>query len=124
VHANLPAEPASAAAFAAGAVAPDVDHVPLIPVRHKIGKDDPRPAAHTLLTPAGVAVAGFFLRPRAQEFLAGLVAGVWVHFVRDVATGAGLAPLQPLTRWRVNLPTRAYEAAMALLVWRALTLER
>src|SRR5436190_17952 len=63
VLANLPGGgPAWSAGYAAGAVAVDTDHLPLIPRRHKLGTSDPRPAAHTLLTPAGVATAAAFTR--------------------------------------------------------------
>ena len=121
VLANLPGGgPAWSAGYAAGAVAVDTDHLPLIPRRHKLGTSDPRPAAHTLLTPAGVATAAAFTRPPARELLLGLAAGTCVHFVRDIATGTGLAPLQPLTRRRVKLPRRAYDIAMTLLALRVL----
>jgi inner membrane protein len=125
VHANLSnADSAWATALAVGSVAPDADHVPLIPVRHKLGKDDPRPALHTLLTPAAVAAAACFTRARAREALGGLAAGICVHFVRDVASGTGLAVIQPLARWRIKLPRRSYQAGMAFLAWRAWRLER
>jgi inner membrane protein len=123
VYANLPAAgPVWTAAFAAGSVAPDVDHVPVIPVRHKLRGDEPRPALHTLATPAVVAVAGAVSRARAREAVLGLAAGICVHFVRDVATGTGIAPLLPLSSRRLKLPVRPYEAAMAVLAWRAWTL--
>jgi inner membrane protein len=123
VKANLrPGGPTWTAGFTTGAVAPDLDHVPLIPRRHKIRDDDPRPAAHTLLTPAATAAAAFFTRAPARELLLGLAAGTCAHFVRDVATGTGLAPLQPLRRRRVRLPRRGYEVMMGLLAVRALFL--
>jgi inner membrane protein len=125
VHANLPpAPPVSRAAFAVGAVAVDSDHVPLIPRRHKIKKDEPRPALHTLLTPAAIAVAATVSRARAREALLGLEAGTWAHFFRDVGTGTGLPVIQPLARWRLKLPRRCYELATALLAWRAWKLPR
>jgi membrane-bound metal-dependent hydrolase YbcI (DUF457 family) len=124
VMANLPAGgPAWTVGFAAGSVAVDADHLPLVPQRHTIRPDGPRPAAHTLLTPVGTAAAAFVTRARARHALLGLAAGTCVHFVRDVATGTGLAPLQPLTRRRVKLPRRPYEVTMALLAARACTLD-
>ena len=124
VLANLPpGGPAWTAGFAAGSVAVDADHLPLVPQRHRIRPDGPRPAGHSLLAPAGAAATACFTRGRAREFLLGLAAGTCVHFVRDVATGTGLAPLQPLTRRRVKLPRRAYEVAMALLAARACRLD-
>ena len=107
------------AGYAAGCVAVDVDHVPLIPMRHRIPKGTPRPAGHTLFLPAGIALAAGSTRGRAREALLGLAAGTCVHFLRDVATGTGLAPFQPLLGWRAKLPASVYGLAMALLAARA-----
>jgi inner membrane protein len=120
VYANLPAaSPEWTAAYATGAVAPDVDHLPLIPTRHRIRSDEPRPALHTLFTPAAVGAAANLTRARAREALLGLAAGICVHFLRDLWTGTGLSPLQPVSRRNVKGPARIYEAAMVLLAWRA-----
>ncbi len=120
VLANLPANsPAWTAAFAAGCVAVDVDHVPLIPQRKRLPKRTPRPGAHTLLVPAGLAAAAGFTRGRAREALLGLAAGTCTHFLRDVATGTGLQPLRPLSRRAVKLPGAAYAAAIGVLAARA-----
>jgi len=125
VQANLEnPDPVWAASLVAGSVAPDVDHVPLIPVRHTIKADDPRPALHTLFAPAAVAAAGCFARERTRQALLGLAAGICAHFLRDLATGTGLAVIQPLARRRIRLPRRSYQAAMMLLAWRAWKLRR
>jgi inner membrane protein len=124
VYANLPAAgPEWRAAFTAGAVAPDIDHVPLIPARHNLRGDEPRPPLHTLVTPAAVAAAAGVTPARAREALLGLAAGICAHFVRDVASGTGISPLLPLSRRRLKLSARSYEAAMVLLAWRAWTLQ-
>jgi inner membrane protein len=118
--ANLPAAtPAWTAAYAAGCVAVDVDHVPLIPRRNRFRRKGPRPVAHTLLVPAGLAAAARFTRGRAREALLGLAAGTCVHFLRDVATGTGLQPLQPLSRRSIRLPASAYGLVLGLLAARA-----
>ena len=103
--ANLSAAgPAWTAGYAVGSVVVDADHLQLVPRRHRIGKETPRPPAHTLLVPAGLAAAACVTRARAREILLGVAVGTCVHFVRDVATGSGLAPLQPLARRRVKCP--------------------
>jgi len=120
VLANVPAPaPAWAAGYAAGSVAVDADHLPLVPVHRTITRETPRPPAHTLLAPFGLAAAAAFARPPARQALLGAAAGTCVHFLRDVATGSGLAPLKPLAGFRVRLPRAGYYAAMALLAARA-----
>jgi inner membrane protein len=120
VYANLPAASREwTAAFAAGAVAPDVDHVPIIPRRHSIRMDEPRPALHTLLAPAVVGAVGVVTRARAREALLGLTAGICAHFLRDLWTGTGLSPVQPASRLDVKGPVHAYHVGVTLLAWRA-----
>jgi inner membrane protein len=123
--ANLP--PAGrvwTAGYVIGCVAVDVDHVPLLPVRHRTRTEAPRPAAHSLLVPAGLGAVAGFSRGRARETLFGAAAGTCAHFMRDLATGSGLAPLQPLVRWRTKLPRSLYALVMALLAIRAARLSR
>jgi inner membrane protein len=120
VLANLRAPgPAWAAGYAIGSVAVDADHLPLVPVRHTIRRETPRPPAHTLLTPLGVAACAAFGREAARKALLGAAAGTCAHFLRDLATGSGLAPLQPFSRWRAQLPRAGYYALAGLLAARA-----
>jgi len=125
VLANLPATgPAWRAGYAVGAVAVDADHLPLVPIRHTLRKETPRPPAHTLFVPVALALAARLTRAHAREILLGAAAGTCIHFLRDLGTGTGLVPVQPLVRWRTKAPSKAYELAMALLTARAWRLPR
>jgi inner membrane protein len=93
--------------------------LPLLPIRHTIRRQTPRPPAHTLLTPLGVAAAAAFAREAARQALLGAAAGTCAHFLRDLATGSGLAPLQPLSQWRAKLPRASYYGLAGLLAARA-----
>ena len=117
--ANLPPAPAGwTASYLAGSVAVDADHLPLIPIRHTLRLEDPRPAAHTLLVPAGLGLAARLTRGSAREIVLGAAAGTCAHFLRDLATGSGLAPIQPVASWRIKVPRAAYFVAMSVLAMR------
>jgi hypothetical protein len=100
--------PKGKAAYLAGALLPDLDHVPLAlrPVHPSL--DDPRPMSHCLLAVAPVAL---FNRATA--------AGMLAHFARDLGVGTGVPLLWPATRRSVRVPYALYAAACLLLAGRA-----
>jgi membrane-bound metal-dependent hydrolase YbcI (DUF457 family) len=103
-------------AFMAGALAPDMDHIPLAlrPVRPTLAS--PRPVTHCLAAVAPVALgAAAWREPR----LGALAAGMLVHFARDVGVGTGVPLLWPLTRRSFRVPHGVYLAGCALLATRA-----
>jgi inner membrane protein len=104
-----------------GAVAIDVDHIPLVLWGVPVSAEGGRPISHSLLTVlvvAGIAVAAARWRAAAG----GLALGLLLHFVRDVATSTGLPLFWPALDTNVLLPYWAYllalSAATALAVVR------
>jgi inner membrane protein len=88
-----------------GAVAIDVDHVPLYLWGAMAASPGGRPVTHSLLTVLVLlALATVLPRPRWRAAGAGLAVGVLLHFVRDVATGPGLPLVWPLSSTSVSLP--------------------
>jgi inner membrane protein len=110
---NMPRRSATfTAAFLAGSVLPDVDHVPLALAPEHPGADDPRPRSHSLAAAAPVAAAAGLTR---SEALAGVAAGMLTHLARDVATGPGAPLLWPASERELHLPWPAYAAACLIL---------
>jgi inner membrane protein len=95
-----------------GAVAIDVDHLPLYLGAREFAVDGGRPPSHclalVLLLLAGAA------RPALRAPLLGLAAGVMLHMARDMATGPGVPLLWPLLPKNVLLPYPGYVVLMAL----------
>jgi inner membrane protein len=85
------------AAYLAGSLLADFDHIPLAlrPVHPEM--NDPRPVTHCLLTVAPVALLS---RDAAMGMLA--------HFTRDLGVGTGVPLMWPLSRRSVKLPYAAY----------------
>lgn len=107
-------EEAWAAGFMAGAVLPDVDHVPLAVSRIHPAIDDPRPFTHCLLLAAPLLVlAGVLPDEAARDAARGAAAGTLAHFARDLAVGTGVALLRPLTAHHFKVPYPLYAAALA-----------
>lgn len=107
---NLPARPArEVLAFVAGSLAIDADHLPLAlaPAHPEAG--DPRPPTHTLLVPAALALTG----QRAAAL------GVAAHYVRDLASDAGVPAFAPVCSKAVRVRYPVYAAAMVGLALRA-----
>jgi hypothetical protein len=80
-------------------VAIDLDHIPLY--LGLLGKAGQRPVTHSLATVIVVAGAAIAWR-RHRAVLAGVVAGLLIHFARDIAEGPpGVRMLWPLqdTAW-------------------------
>jgi inner membrane protein len=85
------------ATYLAGALLPDLDHVPLALRAVHPDPGDPRPLTHCLLSVVPVAA-------KDREVAKGMLA----HFVRDLGVGTGVPLLWPLTRRSVRLPYAAY----------------
>jgi hypothetical protein len=100
--------PSGGAAYLAGSLLPDLDHVPLAlrPVHPSL--DDPRPVSHCLLATVPVAALN-----RAAA------AGMLAHFARDVGVGTGVPLLWPATRRSIRVPYLVYAAGCVLLARRA-----
>ena len=101
--------------FVAGALLPDVDHVPLALRARERSADDPRPVSHCLLAVVPVAALAGVTQ---SERLHGLAAGMAAHFLRDLGVGTGVPLLWPATRRSVRIPYAAYAAACALAAGR------
>jgi inner membrane protein len=95
-----------------GAVAIDLDHLPLYLGVRGFAVHGGRPPSHSLgvvlLLLAGAA------RPALRKPLLGLAGGVMLHIVRDMATGPGVPLLWPLTPGNFLLPYPVYVALMVL----------
>ena len=106
--------------FMAGALLPDLDHVPLALSRVHPDIDDARPVTHCLLAVSPLFVAPHLCRPGpARDALAGAGAGTLAHFARDLAVGTGVALLRPLTGRYFKVPYLLYIGALAALAARA-----
>ncbi len=109
----------------AGAVLPDVDHIPLALSRVHPEVDDPRPVTHCLLAISPLFVAARLTAPGPQrDALAGAAAGTLAHFARDLAVGTGVALLQPLTGRNFKVPYPLYVAGLTALAARSALSER
>jgi len=95
-----------------GAVAIDVDHLPLYTGLSGFRVDGGRPPSHSLavvlLLLAGAAT------PSLRKPLLGLAGGLMLHIVRDMATGPGVPLLWPLRPGNVLMPYLVYVALMVL----------
>ena len=83
-------------------VAIDLDHIPLY--LGLLGNQDQRPVTHSLTTVLVIALAAAVSR-RHRAVLAGCVAGLLIHFARDIAEGPpGVRMLWPIrdTAWTAS----------------------
>jgi hypothetical protein len=96
------------AAYLAGSLLPDLDHIPLVLQRVHPSPGDPRPVTHCLLTVAPVAAID-----------RDLAAGMMAHFARDLGVGTGVPLLWPATRRSIRIPYALYAAACLILARRA-----
>jgi inner membrane protein len=78
-----------------GAVAIDLDHIPLYLWGGPVATGGGRPVTHSATTVAALLVIALVV-PKVRTAASGLAAGVLLHFVRDIATGPGVPLLWPL----------------------------
>jgi inner membrane protein len=104
-----------------GAVAIDIDHLPLYLWGALSSSPGGRPVTHSLITVLVLLVVAALSR-RLRTAATGVAVGVLLHFVRDVATGPGLLLAWPLCSGSALLPYGLYigvvTAATALAVAR------
>ena len=98
----------------AGAVVIDVDHLPLYLWDEPLHAAGGRPVSHSLTTIVVLLAVALAAR-RLRAAAVGLAAGVFMHLVRDVATGPGVPLLWPLLDVNVLVPYRAYLAVLTVL---------
>ncbi|MGY2078730.1 metal-dependent hydrolase [Modestobacter sp. SYSU DS0657] len=98
----------------AGAVAIDLDHIPLYLFGGPTATPGGRPVTHALLTVAALALLGAASRRWRRPLLA-LALGVLLHLARDVAIGPGVPLLWPLADTGVRIPWGAYAAALVVV---------
>ena len=110
-----PRPPRWSAGFMAGALLPDLDHLPLALARVHPDIDDPRPITHCLLALAPLAATGLVAQGPAREYARGAAAGGLAHFARDLAVGTGVTLLRPLSRRSFRVPYPVYGGALLAL---------
>jgi inner membrane protein len=93
-----------------GAVAIDLDHLPLYLGLPDFLVDGGRPPTHSLATVA--VLAGLSLLTHRRRVVGALAVGVLLHFVRDLATGPGISLAWPLVDASVRLPYGLYAAVV------------
>jgi len=89
-----------------GSVIIDLDHLPLYTFAPDFVAGG-RPPTHSLVTPAILLMVAALV-PRLRWVAGGLALGVCLHFVRDIATGPGVALLWPLHGTAVRIDYRWY----------------
>jgi inner membrane protein len=95
-----------------GAVAIDLDHIPLYTFAPHFVVGG-RPPTHSLITVLALLVAALVLKVVRIPLL-GIAIGVCLHFVRDVATGPGLPLFWPFSRITVTAPYGMYVSLVAV----------
>jgi hypothetical protein len=98
--------------FFAGALLPDLDHIPLALRSSERSADDPRPVTHCL---AAVAPVAALASATQSERLNGAAAGMLAHFARDLGVGSGVPLLWPVSNRSLRVPYTAYLAACVAL---------
>src|SRR4051794_36082449 len=89
----------------------DLDHVPLYLSGGRFAVDGGRPPTHCLATAAILLLLRGAAGPRAQWALGGAL-GIVLHFVRDLATGPGVALLWPASAAEIRVPYGMYATAL------------
>ena len=95
-----------------GAVAIDVDHLPLYLWGALSSSPGGRPVTHSLFTVLVLLVVAALSR-RLRSAATGVAVGVLLHFVRDVATGPGLPLAWPLCSSSALVPYGLYIGVVA-----------
>lgn len=92
-----------------GAVAIDLDHVPLILGSEWLTRETNRPLTHGLLIVACMGAVSLIGPPRWRTIVLGIAIGLIAHFWRDMATStAGVPLLWPLDHQGFTLPYPLY----------------
>ena len=97
-----------------GAVAIDVDHVPLYLWGSTVAGTGGRPVTHSLMTVLALLALGIAVR-RARTVCVGLAVGVVLHLTRDLATGPGVPLWWPARSDPVLLPYWGYLCLLVAL---------
>jgi len=95
-----------------GAVAIDVDHIPLYTFAPRFVVSG-RPPTHSLITVLALLIAALVLKAIRIPLL-GIAIGICLHFVRDVATGPGLPLFWPFSKSTVMAPYGLYVTVVAV----------
>lgn len=106
-----------------GSVVIDFDHVPLYLGDSGFVVDSSRPPTHSLVVVILLLLMAQLL-PQVKRQLRGLAFGVLAHFLRDVATGPGLALLWPVLPVAVKAPYTGYVVVLGLLTLGAIVRDR
>jgi inner membrane protein len=106
----------------AGAVAIDIDHVPLYFWGEPVAASGGRPVTHSLATVA--VLLGMATVARLRPAVVGLAVGVLLHMVRDLATGPGVPLLWPLSGASVEVRYPWYVAVLTIAAAVALRARR
>lgn len=106
-----------------GSVVIDIDHLPLYLGDPGFLVDGGRPPTHSLAVVVVLLLMALGL-PSSGRPLQGLEWGVLAHFVRDAATGPGLALLWPVFPATVKMPYFAYAGLLGLLTLGAIARNR
>lgn len=109
---RLLARPWFGGAALVGAVAIDLDHVPLY-AGAAVAVDGGRPFTHCLLTAVVLSAAALAVA-RFRPVLLGLATGVLLHLLRDLATGPGVSLFFPVWSERIEMPYRAYVVVLVI----------
>ena len=110
----LPARFAVAALVASVAI--DVDHIPGYLGSHLATGALPRPYSHSLLAVALVLGVAACLRGDRRQVALGIAFGFSAHFLRDLATGPGIAFLWPVSQAPIKIPYALFAGTLALVV--------
>lgn len=95
-----------------GAVAIDVDHIPLYLWGGPVAAPGGRPVTHSLATVAVLLLLGALLRGRGRTAALGLGLGVVLHLLRDTVSAPGVPLFWPLAPVGVRLPYLLYAALL------------
>ncbi len=106
-----------------GSVVIDIDHLPLYLGDRGFLVDGARPPTHSVAVIALLLLAALAIPSWRRAFI-GLACGVLAHFLRDVATGPGLALLWPAFPETVKIPYSAYLGLLGLLTLGAILRNR
>ena len=106
-----------------GAVAIDIDHIPLYLWGGPVADEGGRPVTHSLATVLALLIVAGAI-PKFRTPAGGLAAGIVFHLLRDIATGPGVPLLWPLRPDSVRTAHWSYLLALVALAAIATTRQR